>query len=86
MAWPLNANATSAYSVLQWKKGGAGYGGKDDLGGDVFLSTTLNLGCGGGYFGSQMHWNTSSMNLDWAVWDIVSSISWSSTRAPQLSE
>jgi hypothetical protein len=86
VAWPLNANATSAYSVLQWKKGGAGYGGKDDLGGDVFLSTTLNLGCGGGYFGSQMHWNTSSMNLDWAVWDIVSSISWSSTRAPQLSE
>ena len=75
VAWPLNANATSAYSVLQWKKGGAGYGGKDDLGGDVFLSTTLNLGCGGGYFGSQMHWNTSSMNLDWAVWDIVSSVS-----------
>ena len=56
--------------MLEWQKGGAGYGGRDDLGGDVFLSTTLNMGCGGGYFGSQMHWNTSSMNLDWAVWDI----------------
>ena len=67
---PHGANATSAYSVLEWQKGGAGYGGRDDLGGDVFLSTTLNMGCGGGYFGSQMHWNTSSMNLDWAVWDI----------------
>ena len=31
----------------------------------------LNMGCGGGYFGSQMHWNTTSMNLDWAVWDIA---------------
>lgn len=37
----------------------------------MFLSTTLNLGCGGGYFGSQFHWNSSAMNLDWAVWDIV---------------
>lgn len=70
VAWPQNANATSAYSVLEWQKGGAGFGGMNDLGGDVFLSTMLNLGCGGGYFGSQMHFNTSAMNLDWAVWDI----------------
>jgi hypothetical protein len=69
-AWPQGGNATSAYSVLTWLKGGAGYGGMNDLGGDVFLSTMLNMGCGGGYFGSQMHYNTSSMNLDWAVWDI----------------
>ena len=40
--------------------------------GTSFLSTTLNLGCGSGYYGSQMHWNTSAMNLDWAVWDIGS--------------
>jgi hypothetical protein len=71
VAWPQNANAKNAYAVLTWQKGGAGSGGIDNLGGDVFLSTTLNMGCGGGYFGSQMHWNTSSMNIDWAVWDIA---------------
>lgn len=79
------------------EEGGKGFGGLDDLGGDVFLSTTLNMvspraqlrrifvstrsrfrwfllpadlivtlvtppqGCGGGYYGSQMHWNTSAM-------------------------
>jgi hypothetical protein len=51
----------------------------DDLGGDVFLSTTLNMGCGGGYYGSQMHWNTSAMNLDWAIWDIAGDVKGKST-------
>ena len=30
----LAANATSAYSVLVWEKGGPGFGGMDNLGGD----------------------------------------------------
>ena len=41
----------------------------DNKGGDVFLSTFLNMGCGGGYYGAQMHWNTMQMSVDWAVWD-----------------
>ena len=35
-------------------------------------------GCGGGYYGAQMHWNTMKMSLDWAVWD-------SGPHAPGLS-
>ena len=54
--YPTGANASSSSSTLVWEKGGKGSGGPDDDGGDVFLSTTLNLGCGGGYYGSQMHW------------------------------
>ena len=37
VAWPEGANATSAYSVLVWEKGGPGFGGMNNLGGDVFL-------------------------------------------------
>ena len=48
------ANASSSSSTLIWEKGGRGSGGPDDDGGDVFLSTTLNMGCGGGYYGSQV--------------------------------
>jgi len=73
IAYPTGANASSSSTTLIWEKGGKGSGGVDNLGGDVFLSTTLNMGCGGGYYGSQMHWNTSSMNLDWAIWDMGSS-------------
>ena len=47
------------------QKGGPGYGGIDNKGGDVFLSTFLSMGCGGGYYGAQMHWNTMQMSLDW---------------------
>ena len=47
-AYPAQANATSSSTTLIWEEGGKGYGGLDDLGGDVFLSTTLNMGCGGG--------------------------------------
>ena len=65
--YPTGANATSSSTTLIWEEM---HGGIDGLGGDVFLSTTLNMGCGGGYYGSQMHWNTSAMNLDWAIWDI----------------
>ena len=68
--FPLAANATSSATTLIWRKAGPGFGGKDDLGGDVFLSTTLNMGCGGGYYGSQFHWNATAMNLDWAIWDV----------------
>lgn len=68
-AWPLGAQAESTSTTLIWKKGGPGYGGVDNLGGDVFLSTFLSMGCGGGYYGAQMHWNTMKMSLDWAVWD-----------------
>ena len=63
--YPTGANATSSSSTLIWEKGGKGSGGIDDLGGDVFLSTTLNVGCGSGYYGAQMHYNTTSMNVDW---------------------
>eukprot|EP01046_Picozoa_sp_COSAG06_P007867 COSAG06_NODE_392_length_16344_cov_4.086981_6_plen_132_part_00 len=49
--FPFQANATSSSTTLIWEEGGKGYGGLDDLGGDVFLSTTLNMGCGGGYYG-----------------------------------
>lgn len=66
-AHPTGASATSTSSTMVWEKM---HGGRDGLGGDVFLSTTLNMGCGGGYYGSQMHWNSTSMNLDWAIWDI----------------
>ena len=56
--YPSGANATSTSTVLIWEKGGKGSGGQDDLGGDVFLSTVLNVGCGAtGYYGSQMHFN-----------------------------
>ena len=52
--YPTGANATSSSSTLIWEKGGKGSGGPDDDGGDVFLSTTLNVGCGSGYYGSQV--------------------------------
>ena len=68
-AWPLGANATSTETTLIWKKGGAGFGGMDNKGGDVFLSTFVNYGCSSGYYGAQMHWNTMKMSLDWAMWD-----------------
>ena len=69
--YPSGANATSTSTILIWEKGGKGSGGQDDLGGDVFLSTVLNVGCGStGYYGSQMHFNSTFMNLDWAIWDI----------------
>jgi len=68
-AWPLGAHATSTATTLIWKKGGPGYGGVDNKGGDVFLSTFVNYGCSSGYYGAQMHWNTMKMNLDWAMWD-----------------
>ena len=68
-AWPLGANATSTSTVLVWKKGGAGFGGVDNKGGDVFLSTFVSYGCSSGYYGAQMHWNTMKMSLDWAMWD-----------------
>ena len=68
--FPLQSNATSSSTTLIWRQAGPGFGGRDDLGGDVFLSTMLNMGCGGGYYGSQFHWNTTAMNLDWAIWDI----------------
>eukprot|EP01050_Picozoa_sp_SAG11_P007792 SAG11_NODE_660_length_7893_cov_4.055042_7_plen_208_part_00 len=48
-AHPAQANATSSSTTLIWEEGGKGFGGRDDLGGDVFLSTTLNMGCGSGY-------------------------------------
>ena len=48
-AHPAQANATSSSTTLIWEEGGKGFGGRDDLGGDVFLSTTLDMGCGSGY-------------------------------------
>jgi hypothetical protein len=51
-SYPAQANATSSSTTLTWEEGGKGFGGMDDLGGDVFLSTTLNMGCGGGYYGT----------------------------------
>jgi hypothetical protein len=68
-AWPLGAHATSTATTLIWKKGGPGFGGVDNKGGDVFLSTFLSYGCSSGYYGAQMHWNTMKMSLDWAMWD-----------------
>jgi len=50
-AAPLNSNATTSSTTLIWNKM---QGGRLGLGGDVFLSTTLNMGCGGGYYGSQV--------------------------------
>eukprot|EP01047_Picozoa_sp_COSAG01_P034217 COSAG01_NODE_2560_length_7453_cov_14.661817_5_plen_261_part_00 len=70
--YPFGANATSSATTLTWHEAGPGFGGKENRGGDVFLSTTLNMGCGGGYYGSQFHFNTSAMNLDWAIWDVSS--------------
>ena len=78
--YPTNANATSTSTVLVWEQGGEGSGGQDNLGGDVFLSTTLNMGCGGGYYGSQLHWNSTFMNLDWAIWDIAGDVKGRTTR------
>eukprot|EP01045_Picozoa_sp_COSAG04_P032099 COSAG04_NODE_6176_length_1392_cov_1.177108_2_plen_137_part_00 len=42
-SYPAQANATSSSTTLIWE---AMHGGLDGLGGDVFLSTTLNMGCG----------------------------------------
>lgn len=67
--WPLGANARSTSTVLVWKKGGPGFGGVGNKGGDVFLSTFVSYGCSSGHYGAQMHWNTMKMSLDWAMWD-----------------
>ena len=47
----------------------AGFGGVDNKGGDVFLSTFVSYGCSSGYYGAQMHWNTMKMSLDWEMCD-----------------
>ena len=36
---------------------------------DVFLSTTLQTGCAGGYIGAQIHQNSPTLFTDFALWD-----------------
>lgn len=62
--WPFNADATSFSATITWEKM------EPATGGNVFVSNFLNEGCGSGYVGAQMHYNTSTMYADWAIWDI----------------
>jgi hypothetical protein len=62
--WPFGADATSFSATITWEKM------EPSTGGNVFVSNFLNEGCGSGYVGAQMHYNTSTMYADWAIWDI----------------
>jgi len=62
--WPFGADATSFSATITWEKM------DPKTGGNVFVSNFLNEGCGSGYVGAQMHYNTSTMYADWAIWDI----------------
>jgi hypothetical protein len=61
--WPAGANATSYSHTMTWEKM------DPPLGGNVFVSLTLQEGCGSGYIGAQMHGGTDQMFTDWAIWD-----------------
>ena len=45
VAWPQRANASSAYSVLTWLKGGAGYGGAGGHGRRCHPLRPLEIDC-----------------------------------------
>lgn len=62
--WPFGADATSFSATVTWEKMAP------DTGGNVFVSNFLNEGCGSGYVGAQMHYNSSTMYADWAIWDV----------------
>lgn len=62
--WPFGANATSFSQTITWEKMDPATGG------NVFVSSFLNEGCGSGYVGAQMHFNSSAMYADWAIWDV----------------
>jgi len=64
-SWPTGANATSWSVKLTWEKL------DPPTAGGVFISTTLEVGCGSGYIGGQI-WpdENTTMRTDWAIWDI----------------